>query len=841
MPRNWRAPGLVAGVLLLVVLALVAGPVTVTGAPEATAQQPPVLRGPVGWDAYRTVDGLSRIRPGEQVRQFSSFDRAGGNDDGFHGTYSCLRVQADGRCVIADARGAGEVSSIWFTSAEYGDLGATGDIVVELDGKVVLRRSLQEVVDGAEGAPFVWPLVGNRVDTMGGAVIKVPMPYRRSMRITTQRNPYFYHVAYRQFDSSEGVRTFDKSDPAWDVITKLRAFGVTDPKPLTVTQVQRAALELAPGASTTLPVLPGPRQISHLQLRLPQVVTSPGVLDDGRAYGPGGSSFGVAILPGNSGVRLTRRYDARVTGQLATVTVDGVEVGQWRSGPVSRNAWADDVIEVPAALTAGRTSLRVASTFVSSTRDVNEFRYDVHSRVGDEWIRTDLLNVGPNNPRDEAAHGYTVTGQRWAGLGDRRYPVAPAAVAESDRILEGLRLRISFDGSRTVDVGVGEFFGSGLGKVDVRSLMLSVDTTENGAFTSWWPMPYARDAVVELVNTSGVPIRGGSVQVGSAVDPALATALAAGGSRAYFRATHRAGQTRHGQDWNFLSARGTGVVYGVSATMRGQTPPAERNPLVFLEGDERITVDGAATPAVIGSGSEDFYESGWYFMDHEADRREGVPYAMPLAGVTGSRLGADGCRYACLTAYRMMISEAAPFAESVDFDIEHGWDSDVPAHYSTVTYWYGRTDTSAEQTDVVDAGDDGSRRSHAYRAAGERTRTMTSTFEGRGDRTPVTARVTSADDTVTFLAGIDPANRGVRLYRVSDQADAVQRARVYVDGALVGEWYQPLRNAHSRWLEDAFDVPGAVTAGRTALTVRLEPISGSAPWSAARYRVQSRR
>ncbi len=33
----------------------------------------------------------------------------------------------------------------------------------------------------------------------------------------------------------------------------------------------------------------------------------------------------------------------------------------------------------------------------------------------------------------------------------------------------------------------------------------------------------------------------------------------------------------------------------------------------FLEGDERVFVDGQESPHIYGTGTEDFYESGWYF------------------------------------------------------------------------------------------------------------------------------------------------------------------------------------------------------------------------------------
>lgn len=842
MPQPWRAPALTGGALILLALALIAGSFLLVPSdqlPRSTAD-PVVTRGPVGWEPYRDLGELARMRPGEQLRQFSSYDRTGWNDDGFNGTYSCLRKTSTG-CVIAEAQGAGEVASIWFTYAQFSTLDATGLITIVLDGRTVVRRSLRELVDGAAGAPFVWPLVGNPVDTMGGAVIKVPMPFRQSMLITTQHNPHFYHVTYRKFDDATGVPTFDPSDRALDVIERLRGFGVRDPKQQLPGQVQQSAVELAPGAAMAMPVIGGPRQITELSLRLPQVVTGPRVLDDGRAFGPrGGSSFTARVDPVNTGVRITRRYDAKISHQRAWVAVDGQRVGEWRNGGSLPGTWADQAVEVPLERTIGKSVLRISSTFRSSSKDVNEFRYDVHSKIGGQWVLTDTLNVGPNNPQDEAAHGYRITARRWAGLGDYRYRVSAQRAAKSERILGGLRLRVSFDGRRTVDAPIGDFFGSGLGKYDTRTVLHAIDTSPGGAFTSWWPMPFARSATVELVNHSGLPVRGAGLSVRSAANPSLTATLAAGGSHGYFHATHRRANTVHGEDWNFLTAGGAGVVYGVSTSMRGHIGLGNVHQMAYLEGDERIYVDGAATPNVIGTGSEDFYESGWYFLDPEADRREGVPYAMPLAGVTGSEAAQEGCANVCLGAYRLMISDAVPFGRRVVFDIEHGWDSDLPADYSSVTYWYGRPAPTLIGTDLIDLDNGTSRSRHRYVAVGERSEVIRSTFEGKLDRSPMTRRVTSASGHVKFNVALSADNRGMRLIRLGDQAAARQRARVFVDDKFVGVWYQPLGNRHSRWLEDSFDVPASVVTGKGSATVRLEPAAGTTRWSAARYRVVSR-
>src|SRR5208337_2338284 len=45
---------------------------------------------------------------------FSSYDRTGGNNDGFNGTYSRIRAE-DGNSVLAEVDGPGVVQRIWFT------------------------------------------------------------------------------------------------------------------------------------------------------------------------------------------------------------------------------------------------------------------------------------------------------------------------------------------------------------------------------------------------------------------------------------------------------------------------------------------------------------------------------------------------------------------------------------------------------------------------------------------------------------------------------------------------------------------------------------------------------
>jgi hypothetical protein len=172
-------------------------------------------------------------------------------------------------CVVAEDRGAGEIDSIWFTR-DGGNVTSLGAIRIELDGRTVIDTPLQSLVDGALGAPFVWPLVANAAQSSGGVYLKVPMPYRQSMRISVARNLEYYHVDYRQFSTATGVTTFSPSDSASDVLATLRGAGSTDPKPVeSAAAHDNRTIDLPASDAVTIAESTGSGTISALRLRLP--------------------------------------------------------------------------------------------------------------------------------------------------------------------------------------------------------------------------------------------------------------------------------------------------------------------------------------------------------------------------------------------------------------------------------------------------------------------------------------------------------------------------------------------------------------------------------------------
>ncbi|MBV9875737.1 MAG: DUF2961 domain-containing protein [Verrucomicrobia bacterium] len=785
-----------------------------------------VGKGPVGWDSYRQLDQLPALRSGTETRDFDSTDPAQTNADFDHP----LRVTADGQYVIAEAYGPGEIVSIWST-INGGNVTDDGTITIQLDGQTVVSANYEDLVSGNYGAPFVWPLVGNLYDTSGGAQIKVPMPYTKSMLVTVQGNPDYFHVIYRQFNDAAGVTTFNPKDTALDVIAKLRAFGMTDPKPpLQGPNSTSAPINIAAGSQAQLVRLNGPAEITQLRLQLPQVLHAPYVVDDGRAFGGGGSSqFTVAINPANQGVTITRRYDPSIGNQVANIYVDGTLAGQWSAGAaVPAGSWADETVTLPSKLTAGKSQITITNEFVSSNLDFNEFRYDISSLFNGEWTRTDTVDVGPDHPGEESAHSYKIVAPTWQGLRNFSYPVDSQTVADSMAVLEGARLQITFDGQKTVDAPIGEFFGSGLGKYDVRTLMFSIDNSSpNGWYTTWWPMPFNQSAVVRIVNSSGVPIQGGKIEVTTGIVPGLPSQLGPNGSVGYFHATFNQTENAVGQDYVFLDTQGRGVFAGLTHTMRGENG----NQRGYLEGNERVINDNLLSPAWNGTGTEDFYESGWYFSG-------GIPYSMPLTGNPAYNPGTEGFANDTTGTYRLFPAEAISFGQRLRFTIQHGPVDDVASNYSSVAFWYGQPTYSTQVTDSVDTTDAASRQKHNYKVSGDTVSSLSSGFPGEFAYVPVTLGVDTASSTISFQLAISPANDGVRLTRISDQNLSYQTANVYINGSLAGMWVEPWNNPDNRFLNDVFEIPVNLTRGQKAMNVQIVPMTGetgTSVWTAAQY------
>ncbi|HEY1841296.1 MAG TPA: DUF2961 domain-containing protein [Mycobacterium sp.] len=406
---------------------------------------------------------------------------------------------------------------------------------------------------------------------------------------------------------------------------------------------------------------------------------------------------------------------------------------------------------------------------------------------------------------------------------------------QSDQVLNGLRLRIEFDDRTTVDSPLGEFFGAGLGASDVRSLMFATIPQADGSLSlsGWWPMPFARTARVTLVNATAGPVVGIDADVVTAPDPQWAPALASGRA-GYFTAYSHAGPTTIGQDWLFADEQGHGKFVGVSHTIRGsrtKTSFSDDAPY-FLEGAERVYTDGSPSPRWYGTGTEDFYEGGWYFNN-------GTLFSDPLTGQPDQRTAAGGCADYCVAVYRLMLADAISYHSAIRFGIEHGKRNMVLPDYSSTAFLYTQRDDTIAPSDEIDPSDLISRIMHIYTDSDAAEQMLISTYEGSDDTRTVAGVVRTAQAPITFDAQIRPDNHGVLVRRTSDQATGFQSAGVAIGGVVAGTWLQPRSNTFHRWLDDTYLVPESLTAGKTRITITLTPTPSAPPWTASRYRVET--
>src|SRR5690606_16862891 len=132
----------------------------------------------------KDISQLPKYRSGQLVEQISSYDRTGGNDDGFDGTYSYIRRE-EGKLVIADLKGPGVVNRIW-TPTPTDDL-----ISFYFDGEEAPRLQIKfsDLFSG-KVFPFVKPISGNEI---GGYYCYVPIPYEKSLKIVFHGEKILFH------------------------------------------------------------------------------------------------------------------------------------------------------------------------------------------------------------------------------------------------------------------------------------------------------------------------------------------------------------------------------------------------------------------------------------------------------------------------------------------------------------------------------------------------------------------------------------------------------------------------------------------------------------------------
>lgn len=193
-----------------------------------------------------TVSDLPAFRQ-ERTGQFSSYDRTGGNDDGFSGRYSYLRKEGD-EFVVAELVGGGMITRIW-TPTPSGDT-----IRFFFDGETEPRINMPFIdLFTGDRFPFVSPLCGTEI---GGYYCYLPIPYSRSLRIQYKGDGLKFHqIQFRSVAPGRQIESFSEAlmERNRDVLETIADVWNCSEKPFPK-QVQRKSVEFSimPGDDQTI-------------------------------------------------------------------------------------------------------------------------------------------------------------------------------------------------------------------------------------------------------------------------------------------------------------------------------------------------------------------------------------------------------------------------------------------------------------------------------------------------------------------------------------------------------------------------------------------------------------
>jgi len=267
--------------------------------------------------------------------------------------------------------------------------------------------------------------------------------------------------------------------------------------------------------------------------------------------------------------------------------------------------------------------------------------------------------------RLELEPGATVRTPLWGPAAITRV-VAQVDTADRDAALRGVVLRVAFDGRKTIECPLGDFFGTGPGINPYASLPLGMKA--EGEMVSHWVMPFREEARIELQNTTDhrVVLSGQLV-----LEPHNWTDRSM-----HFHAKWRAEfevPTRPMIDWNYLTATGRGVFAGAAFAID--------NPVRdwWGEGDEKIYVDGEAFPSHFGTGTEDYFGYAWCWPAEFTH----AYHAQPRCDGPGN--------YGRTSVNRFHILDRIPFTRDFRFDMElWHWHATSRVNMAVVAYWYAR-------------------------------------------------------------------------------------------------------------------------------------------------------
>jgi hypothetical protein len=249
--------------------------------------------------------------------------------------------------------------------------------------------------------------------------------------------------------------------------------------------------------------------------------------------------------------------------------------------------------------------------------------------------------------------------------------------------LKELVLRAWWDGAAqpSIEAPVGDFFGLNLAEYQIyQSAYLAC--SPGRSLNCYFSMPYRKSARMTVTNE-------GSQQVNAFYSNSDYLSAPVPEDALYFHAQYRQSTPNVVSTGDAAKINPDGKLNYVYAETKGRGHLMGVTLGVLInadgwmgEGDDMIFVDDESKPAIIGTGSEDYFLGSWNFGGRDGAQPFGHHYYGAPVIIMAERTGG---RYCC---YRWHGDNPVTFSRYMKHTMEHGHGNDRGDNFFSVCYWY---------------------------------------------------------------------------------------------------------------------------------------------------------
>ncbi|MCB9032866.1 MAG: DUF2961 domain-containing protein [Chitinophagales bacterium] len=692
------------------------------------------------------------------------------------------------------------------------------------DGETVPRISntLNEIFNIQQGI-FQPPLLLNLAQSSGAMASFIPFFINKDLIITSNAGG-FYQFNYKKFSTDTSVTTWQPNVTDSVLINEFNNKGNYPKSNLASLQTVQNQTTIASGTTQTIANLSGAKSIEQFKLSINELDFSYAErkVFSGQQFA-GTSAFNMKVNGQANNVQLiltcNKNWElanivTKPTFFRLAVYVDNIFVGLWTVyTDRDYHFWSDEVFTIPKFYYNNKSNIRIKlQKFGTDGKNPNEYYYKLKC----DNIITDSLAV--LDAASEASHNKVTTAIVPAipQTQSERYITPENIKLFNKDILKNTFIKITFDNASQAQVyaPLGLFFGTGFNDA---AYMQSLPCGNIGKeYYNYFSMPFWNNAKVELINNSNSNITV-SYNVGTANNNSSKK------ETGYFTTQLNSAVKAANDITSYLicATQGKGKYVGTILEAHQE----DMTKFAWMEGDDRVYIDDIATPLIHGTGTEDYFNGGFYFYTGEVDFAQ------------SGMCNADNNYYRAM--YRYHLYDPIYFRKNFQFWFEKGKSNEKQTTYNSLALFYLQpNDSTYFLSDELNVGNTTSETAHQYTNTNNKIYiNKNQRYEGEAFNTYLSKDGYLSQDSVSFVATILPNNEGVQLQRTMDYTYRNQEAALYVDGVYLGNWLTAGSNGFNVWRDDVFFIPKTYTAGKSSITIKLVKSNNCQYWTATDYKV----